>query len=175
MKNHESYRKYKNNYAPNANPIFSNRNIWRVALITVLAVAIEPFLFMSRYQRSVPFSMDYYFHLIKYFFVVAIPVVIILVWLNRREHAKRNKGYGWVGQFEVVHKQSSFVFRYLLLSPGNNNRIKVDHDLFEKVRVGDFIQIRRNAFGGVEAIVRVNNSSGRLARVFSRHAKAVEA
>jgi hypothetical protein len=69
-----------------------------------------------------------------------------------------------VGKFEVVKKRTSFVFRYLLLAPGNGNKIRVNRNFFDKTRVGDFILIRRDALGSVEQINKTKNFSSRLAR-----------
>jgi hypothetical protein len=41
--------------------------------------------------------------------------------------------------------------------------LRVDKDLFEKTRVGDFIQIRRDSLGSIEEVSKVNNFSSRLA------------
>ena len=164
MKHLEFYSKYKTRYPPIVNPIFSKRNWWYVVLITAVAVLIEPFLFMSKYQRSVPFSLNSYVEQIKYFLLIALPFVALLIWVNHRESAKRSRGYGWVGKFEVVKKQTSFVFRYLLLTPGKGNKIRVSKHLFDKTRVGDSILIRRDALGGIEEISKTKNFSRRLAR-----------
>ena len=164
MKHLEFYNKYKTTYPPIANPIFSKRNWWYVVLITAVAVLIEPLLFMSKYQRSVPFSLNYYMELIEYFLLIASPFVALLILASRRESAKRSRGYGWMGKFEVVKKRTLFTFRYLLLAPGNDNKIRVSRNLFDKTRVGDFILIRRDAFGSVEEISKTKNFSSRLAR-----------
>ena len=74
---------------------------------------------------------------------------------------KRSRGYGWLGKFEVVSKKSWFVFHYLRLAPGNG-KLKVDRDLFEKIRVGNIILIRRDALGKIEDVRKVNNLSSRL-------------
>jgi hypothetical protein len=164
MKHLEFYNKYKTTYTPIVNPIFSKRNWWYIVVITVAAVLIEPLLFMSKYKRSVPFSFSYYVELIEYFFLIAIPFIALLIWINMRESTKRSRGYGWVGKFEVIKKKSLFLFRYLLLAPGNGNKIRVSRNLFDKTRVGDFILVRRDALGGVEEVSKTKNFSGRLAR-----------
>jgi len=164
MKHLEFYSKYKTSYPPIVNPIFSKRNWWYVVLITAVAVLIEPLLFMSKYQSSVPFSFSYYMELFEYFLLIAFPFVALLIWVNRRESAKRSRGYGWVGKFEVIKKRSSFLFRYLLLAPGDSNKIKVNRHLFDKTRVGDFVLVRRDALGSVEEISKTKKFSGRLAR-----------
>jgi hypothetical protein len=162
MKNHEFYIKYKTNYQQGTYPIFSKKNWWSMLLITVAAVLIEPLLFMSKYQRSVPFTMNYYVQLIEYFLLVAVPFVAFLVWVNLQERKKLKRGYGWEGKFEVISKTSTFAFCYLFLSPGIDNKLKVDRDLFEKTRVGDFILIRRDALGGIEEVSKVKSFSSRL-------------
>ena len=163
MKNPELYIKYKTNYPPLASSFFSKRNWWRIALITIVAVLIEPFM-IHKNQRSVPFTLDYYLRMIKYFAIIVVPFVAFLFWINWRESIKRNRGYGWIGKFEVIDKQSTFAFCYLLLSPGHNNKLKVKRNLFEKIRTGDFIQIRRDVFGNIEEVSRLDSFSTRLAR-----------
>lgn len=158
MRHRELYSKYKVNYPPIQNPLFSRKNWWRILLITVMAVLIEPLL-MYRHQRSVPFSVDDYLKLSGYFLAIIIPFVAFLFWINWRESIKRNRGYGWVGKFEVVALKSSFLFYYLLLEPDSTNKIRVERSLFEKTRVGDVIQIRRDALGKIEEISKVNFSS----------------
>ena len=168
MKHLEFYSKYKTTYPPIVNPLFSKRNWWYVALIVIAAILIEPLLFMSKYHRSAPFSFSYYVELIGYFFLIAFPFIALLIWVNRRESTKRSRGYGWVGKFEVIKKSSLFLFRYLLLTPGNGNKIRVSRNLFDSTRVGDFILIRRDAFGSVEEISRTKNFSSRLAKRLSK-------
>lgn len=162
MKHPELYVKYKTNYPPLVNPIFSKKNWWRIILITIIAVLIEPFV-MYKNHPSVPISFEYYLQLIEYFIIIAVPFVAFLLWINWRELIKRRKGYGWVGKFEVIGKQSSFLFCYLLLMPENDHKLRVDRNFFEKTRVGDFIQVKRDAFENIEEVSRVKNFSNRMA------------
>ncbi len=167
MKHHEFYTKYKTSYPPIINPIFSKRNWWHIVIITVGAVLIGP-LVMYKHQRSAPLSFNYYIRLIEYSLYIIIPLVGVLIWSNWRESTKRSKGYSWIGKFEVINKQSSIAFCYLFLAPGNSNKIKVNRALFEKVRVGDLVKVRRDALGNIEEISKVSKFSSRLARVASR-------
>jgi hypothetical protein len=167
MKQLEFYSKYKTSYPPTVNPLFSKGNWWRIALITVIAALIGPLIFY-KHQTSVSFSLDYYIRLIEYFFVTVTPFVAFLIWANWRAATMRKRGYGWVGKFEVINKRSTFPFHYFLLAPGNNNQIRVSRTLFEKISLGDFILIRRDVFGVIEKISKINNVSGRLARVGPR-------
>ena len=162
MKHPEFYVKYKTNYPPLVNPIFSKRNWWRIVLITVVAILIEP-LVMYKNQRFIPISFEYYLQLIAYFIIIAVPFVTFLLWVNWRELIKRKKGYGWVGKFEVIGKRSSFLFCYLLLRPDSNHKLRVDRNFFQKTRIGDFIQVKRDVFENIEEISRIKNISNRLA------------
>lgn len=162
MKHPEFYVKYKTNYPPLVNPVFSKRNWWRIVLITVVAILIEP-LVMYKNQRSVPISFEYYLQLIEYFIIIAVPFVAFLLWVNWRELIKRRKGYGWVGKFEVIGKRSSLLFCYLLLMPDSNHKLRVDRSFFQKTRIGDFIQVKRDAFENIEEVSRIKNISNRLA------------
>ncbi len=174
MKNLEFYSKYKTSYPPLVSPFFSKENWWRIGLITLVAVLIEP-LIMYKHQRSVPLSFDYYLRLVGYFVAIVVPFVLFLLWINWRESLKRSRGYGWVGKFEVIDKQSSFVFCYLLLSPGIKNTLKVNRAVFHKIRIGDVVQIRRDALGSLEEISRVNNFSSRVAKAATkRNSKTAE-
>lgn len=172
MRHQEHYKKYKVKYPTLVNPMFSRKNWWRIILITAAAVLVEPLL-MYRHNRSIPFSTTYYLQTIKYLSIFVFPFCGFLFWVNWRELLKRERGYGWVGKFEVVAKGSSFPFRYLLLSPGDNNKLKVDRELFEKVREGDFILIRRDALGNLEEASKVKDISNRLAKAnrFSKTSK----
>jgi len=163
MKHQEYYSKYKTNYPPVENPIFSKRTWWHSALIIVAAVLIEP-LILYKNQRSVPFSLHYYLQVTGYCLAIAVPFVALLLWLNWRESTKRRRGYVWLGKFEVVDKRASFLLHFLLLTPGSANKIRVDRGLFEKTRVGDFMLIRRDAMGKIEDIRRISNFSNRLAK-----------
>lgn len=164
MKHHEFYRKYKTSYPPVVNPIFYRKNWWYIVLMTVVVVLIEP-LIMYRRQRSIPFSLEYYVKLIEYLTFIIVPFIAFLYWINRRELIKQSRGYGWVGKFEVIGKQSSFIRKYLLLKPGDGHKLKVQRSLFEKTRIGDFIVIRRDALGNIEEVTKSKNLSRRLARV----------
>ena len=163
MKHLEFYRKYKTSYTPILNPLFSKRNWWRISLISFAAMLVGP-LILYKNQRSIPLSFGHYLLLMRYFLIIVLPLLSFLIWANWRESLKRTRGYKWIGKFEVINKQTSLAFRYLLLSPGNGNRIKVDRDLFERTRAGDFIVIRRDALGNIEEINKVNNFPKRLAR-----------
>ncbi len=167
MKHQEFYNKYKTKYLPLVNPIFSKRNWWRIILITLSVVLIEP-LILYRHQKSNPFSLEYYLQVIPYIVYIVVPLVAFLFWANGRESLKRNRGYRWEGKFEVLNKQSSFLFCFLLLAPGSRNKIKVDRKLFEKVRVGDFVLISRDSLGNIEEVRIVNDFSSRLGKANSK-------
>jgi hypothetical protein len=157
MKHVEFYTKYRTSYPAIANPIFSKGSRWTIFLIAMVAIIVAPLILYNQ-QRPLPFSLSQYFRLVESFLVFAFPFVALLVWNNWRESAKRSKGYGWVGKFEVINKQSNFVFSYLLLSPGNEHKIKVDRSLFLKTRIGDNILIHRDVFGSLVRISRVKKS-----------------
>jgi len=167
VKHQEFYIKYKTNCPPLINPIFSKGNWWRVVLTALGAVLIEP-LISFKQHRSVPLSLTYYLQLIEYFFFIAVPFVAFLFWINWRESVRRTRGYGWVGKFEVVNKRLSLASCYLLLTPGHGNKLRVNRVLFERTRIGDIIQIRRDAFGAIEEISKINNSASRLAKAAAR-------
>ena len=137
-------------------------------MITVAAVLIEPLVIMYKHQRTFPFSFDDYLELAVYFLLIVVPFVLFLFWVNWRESTKRRRGYGWVGKFEVIKKRSLFAFHYLLLAPGSKNKIKVNQRLFDSTKVGDFVEIRRDVFGGVEGVNRIKNFSSRLAPRLSK-------
>jgi len=160
MKRYEYYSKYKVNYPPTINPVFYKKNYWQIVWQTLVAVLVEP-LIMYKYQRSVAFSFNNYLRLMEYCFLIAVPFIAFFVWLNWRESVKRSRGYGWLGKFEVIKKKSWFVFHYLQLAPGDS-KLKVEGDLFEKIRVGNIILIRRDALGKIEEVRKVNNLSNRL-------------
>jgi hypothetical protein len=162
MKYQEFYVKYKTSHPPVTVSLFTKRNWWRIVLITIAAVLIEPLVIMHKHQRSFPFSFNDYLELAIYFLLIVVPFVAFLFWVNWREATKRRRGYGWVGKFEVIKKRSLFVFHYLLLSPGTKNRIKVNQRLFDRTKVGDFVEVRRDIFGGIEAVSKIKNFSSRL-------------
>lgn len=166
MKLHEFYTKSKTNYPTLVNPIFSKRNWWQVVLITAFAVLVEP-LVLYRQQRLNSFSLDYYLKIAEYFLIIVVPFVAFLMWTNWRESVKRSKGYCWMGKFEVVTKETTLVGNYIILSP-SLDKMRVDRKLFEKIREGDFIQVRRDVFGQLEEIKRVNSFSSRLAKIRNR-------
>jgi hypothetical protein len=100
--------------------------------------------------------------------VIIVPFVSFLLWTNWRESIVQKKGYGWVGKFEVIGKQSKFAFKFLLLSPGKRNRMKVSLDMFERTRVGEFILIYRDSLGRIEKVNKVKDLSSRLSRIESK-------
>jgi hypothetical protein len=163
MKHEEFYSKYKASGTPAVDLIFIKRNRWHIVLITIVVVLIGP-LIMYRHYRGVPFSLDYYLRVIGYLLCIYVPLIAFLFWSSHQESIKRKRGYSWVGKFEVMAKQTSFVFCYFVLAPGSDHKIKVSRSLFDKIRVGDFIMIRRDALGKIEEVSRVNNLSARLSR-----------
>lgn len=173
MRHPEFYVKYRTNYPPLVNPLFTKRNWWRILLITLAAVLIEP-LIMYKNLRSVPFSFEYYLQLIEYVSLIAVPFVAFLLWVNWRELIKRKRGYVWVGKFVVVDKQSSLGFFYFYLAPGYHHHIKVNRRLYEKTSLGDFIRVRRDALGTIEEVSKINNVSGRLSKVGGKRSKLNE-
>lgn|SRR6478609_6327322 len=163
MKSLEFYHKHKTRYPSRVNPIFSRRNLWHLILIIAAGVLVEP-VAMYKYNRSIPFTLHYYFQTVKYSLLVAVPFGAFIFWANWRELKKRSKGYEWVGKFEVVDKKTRLTFCYLYLNPGDKSKIRVHRSLFEKTRIGDFIVIRRDVFGSLEAISKVKNLPSRLAK-----------
>jgi len=51
----------------------------------------------------------------------------------------------------------------LLLRPDSNHKLRVDRNFFQKTRIGDFIQVKRDVFENIEEISRIKNISNRLA------------
>ena len=164
MRHHEFYIKRKTNYPSVVNPIFPIRNGWRIVMTTGIVVLIEPLIMMYKNQRLAQFTFPYYFQLIEYLLLIVVPFLVFLFWVNWRDWIKRKSGYVWLGKFEVISKRSTFVFAYLLLAPGIDNKVKVSQTLFQNIRVGDFVEIRRDALGGIEEITRVKDISIRLAK-----------
>ncbi len=164
MKHLEFYSKYKISYPPLANPLFSKKNWWWIVLITALAALMGPLLMFKR-SKAIPFSISFYIQLSEYFLILFTPFVGFLLWVNWRELKKRKRGYGWVGKFEVIGKESLLSFNYLKLAPGINNKLKVDRDLFDKVRIGDSVLIRRDSLGNIEGLSKVSNFSSRITRI----------
>jgi len=156
MKHQELYRKYKTNYSPAMNP-------WGVLIVTLIAILVEPLMASTKYKLA-PFSFGSYLHQIKYFSFVGVPFGLFLFWTNWRESVKRNRGFCLVGKFEVIGKRSSFMFNHLVLSPGDKNELKVDKKLFNKIHVGDFVIIRRDALGDVNEVRSVSNFLSRMSR-----------
>jgi hypothetical protein len=166
MKNYEFYSKHKSSHQTTLNPAFYTRNWWQIILPALSAVLIGP-LIIYKYQRSALFSLNYYFRLLEYCFLIVVPFISFLLWHIWREVIKRNSGYSWIGKFEVLEKKS-FVFYYLLLAPGNS-KVKVERSLFERIHIGNFILIRRDALGGIEEIRKVNHLSSRLSKTAVRN------
>lgn len=154
MRHHAFYTKYK--VRDRKLPMFSKRNAWSIILMTIGIVLCGPVIMYRHYYKSVPFSLTYYKQLISYLLIVYIPLIAFLFWRFRRELLKRSRGYAWVGKFKVAAKRSSFLFFYLMLIPGSDHRIKVNRSLFEKIRVGDFIVVRRDAIGKIENVTKIN-------------------
>jgi hypothetical protein len=172
MKELEFYTKYKTTYTALVNPIFSKNNWGYVVLMAVVAVLIEPLIMYGRY-RSFPFSFENYLQVITYLSFVMVPFVAFLFWVNWREAIKQSRGYGWMGTFEVTKKRLTFSRCYLFLAPGNNHKVKVDRKLFDKIRVGDFVEIRRDALGGLEAVDKVRNFSNHISKARNKRAGKV--
>lgn len=163
MKSLEFYHKHRLKYPSRVNPIFSKRNLWHLIVIIAAGVLVEP-VALYKYNKSIPFTLHYYFQAIKYSLLVAVPFGAFIFWVNWRELKKKSEGYEWVGKFEVVDKKTVLTFCYLHLAPGGKNKIRVHWGLFEKIRIGDFIVIRRDVFGNLEKINKVKNLPSRLAK-----------
>ncbi len=156
MKHQEFYKKYKMSYPPMISP-------WSIVLIMAVAAVVVP-LFMYRNVRTLSFSLSEYLKQVEYFLFIGVPFGFFLFWVNWREAAKRKKRYCWMGKFEVTSKTSSLLFCYLSLVPGKENKLRVDRRLFNKTNIGDYIIIRRDAFGKVDEVKRVNDVLNRLTR-----------
>ncbi len=168
MKQFEFYKKYKTSYPALENPIFTKGNFRITIAVVVIGTLLEP-LILYRHFRNIPFSFHYYVQQIEYFLIFVVPVMSLIFWAYWREILKRSEGYRWVGKFEVKDKQQSlFNHFYLALSPGNNNKLKVERSLFNKIRVGDSIIVHRDVFGNVEEIKKISSFSSRVAKVRDR-------
>lgn len=172
MKDLDLYRKYKTKYGAAEDQAPYKRSAGLIIAMSVAAMLLGPLL-LFKYSKGVAFSTPYYLQHVAYFSLVTLPFTFFLVWSYRREAIKQSSGYRWVGKFEVLDKQSSLTYLYLVLSPGTNNKVKVERSLFEKTRIGDFIIILRDALGNVEEIKRVNRFSNQLKTVRSYSRKKV--
>lgn len=167
MKDLDLYRKYKTKYGATEDQAPYKRSAGLIIAMSVAATLLGPLL-LFKYSKGVAFSTSYYLQHVAFFSLVTLPFAIFLVWSYRRETLKQSSGYRFVGKFEVLDKQSCLTYLYLVLSPGINNKVKVERSLFEKTRIGDFIIILRDALGNVEEIKRVNRFSSRLSQLPSR-------
>jgi hypothetical protein len=156
MKHQEYYRKYKTTYPPSIHG-------WNIVWAIAVAALVEPLLVLSKVKRM-DFSFHYYLEQLEYFMWFAIPAGLFLAHVYKKESMKRNKGYYWLGKFEVIGKQSSLLSDYLQLAPGRGHKLKVERSLFDKTKIGDFIVIRRDALGGLDEVRRVNNLLARVAK-----------
>jgi len=161
MKNHEFYRKYKTTYPPVSK--FSREDWWQLIVISLAAILVAP-LIVYKNDHHNPFTQSYYLQQIKYFLLVGIPYAMYYFWTRWLQRVKRNRGYGWVGKFEVIRKRSSILFCYLVLAPGTANRLKVSRSLFDSIREGDFVMIYKDALGKIERVTRVKDFAARLSR-----------
>lgn len=171
MKHRGFYKKYKSSSAT-VNPMFSRENMPLTLLIIIVALLAAP-LMVYKYRRASVFSFEYYVQQLIFILAVATPILTILFWVNWREIEKRSKGYGWVGKFEVLAKRSSFLSCYLLLTPGDGNKIKVDRLLFENTKVGDAVLIYRDLRGNIEGVEKVNDLGSRVARLAIKQSKGL--
>jgi len=163
MKHLEFYVKHKT-HRPTALNEYAQKGWWHNLVITVAVVLIEPLIMYKHYRHVIPFSQSYYLHQVKYALWVGVPYSIFRLWSRWRGTEKRRRGYRWVGKFEVISKHSFFLLYFLTLSPGEGNRIRVDGAFFQKVRVGDFIIIRRDALGTLEKVINVRRFTTSLTR-----------
>jgi hypothetical protein len=149
MKHQEYYRKYKTTYPPTL-------DIFNVIWAIIVAALVEPFLVLSKVKKM-NFSIQAYLEQLEYFLFFAFPVGLFLAYVHWKESVKRQRGFCWVGKFQVVDKKLSRLSCHLILTPDNKHKLKVDRRLFDKTRIGDFIIIRRDALGGIGEVRRVNN------------------
>ena len=133
-------------------------------LIAIGGVLIEPFVVYKK-LRHIPFTQSYYLEQVKYFVLLCTPFVVVYFWTSWKESVKRSRGYCWIGKFEVIRKQKSFLACYLWLNPGKDNKVKVNRNLFYQVHEGDNVMIRRDAFGKIERVQRVKSIAMRLRRL----------
>lgn len=161
MKNNEFYKKYKTN-ALRVDK-HSNEPWWQVALTGAATVLMEPLVVYKRFRR-VPFTMDFYLEQMKYFLLIGVPFVLFYLWYKWQRSIKMNRGYYWVGKFEVVRKLKVFTFCYLILTPGIENKVRVSSSLFTKIREGDFVIVRRDSLWGIEQITHVKDFAARLTK-----------
>jgi hypothetical protein len=152
VKHQEHYRKYKATYPPTLD-VFSI--IWTI----VVAALVEPFLILSKVKPT-NVSVHDYLEQLEYFALFAFPVGLLLAYVHWKESIKRHRGYCWIGKFQVKDKKLSRLSCYLTLTPGQEHRLKVDRNLFDKTKVGDFIIVRRDALGVIDEVKRVNNLLG---------------
>ncbi len=163
--NSEFYRKCKTKFSPAVK--LSRVDWWLIVLIGIGGVLIEPFIVYKK-LRHIPFTPSYYIDQVKYFVLLCIPFVLVYFWTSWKESVKRSRGYCWIGKFEVIKKQKSFLACYLWLNPGKDNKLKVNRKFFYKVHEGDSVMIRRDALGKIERVIQVKGVAARLRRLSGR-------
>lgn len=163
MKHLELYKMCKAASTHATRSVQSTGNLPRTALLLLTVLLVEP-LIMYKYYRRVPFSLDYYLHQIGYFSLILIPLGIVLLWTTWRDDYRQRCSYNWIGNFKVRAKYEGLFSCFLLLSPGEENRIKINRRFYYRTRVGDSIIIKRDALGVIKEIKRTGNIKSRLAR-----------
>lgn len=154
MKHQEHYRKYKANYPV---LVYIPGVIWAIGV----AALVEPFIVLNKAKRA-GFSLYDYFNQLQYFLLLILPIGLFLTYTYWKESVKRQRGFRWVGKFRVIDKKALPLKCYLFLYPGSDHKITVQRDTFSRVKIGDFIIIRRDSLGKIEKINHVNNWFGRL-------------
>jgi hypothetical protein len=114
MKNEEFYSKSKSKDKIVIRPIVNKKNWWVFVTLTFLAIAIEPIILM-KYRKLISLSWQDYFQQVFLIAKFLIPLEVLILWFPQvRQMAIQKKGFDWIGKFEVLDKEISLGFHYLI-------------------------------------------------------------
>ncbi|NOT75744.1 MAG: hypothetical protein HOP08_12530 [Cyclobacteriaceae bacterium] len=173
MKNEEYYSKSKPRDKFLIRPYLTKTNWWIIAVLSLLIIAYGPIQWM-KHKGVILFSWDNYFHLVLLAAALIIPLETLVLWFPQiRLILIQKKGFDWIGKFEVIDKEFLLGFHYLVVHPGTAHKLKVDADVYHKIKIGDDLLVRRNALGDVKEAVRVPNMHRRVMRCVTAERKLI--
>jgi hypothetical protein len=140
-----------------------NGNLGLTLTVVFAALLLEP-LIVYKHHRIESFSLEFYLNQLGFFSLLFVPLSGFIFWKGWLEHLKKNRGYGWIGKFEVRDKRASLISYYLLLSPGHGNKVRINRRLFYQTRAGDFVTVTRDALGNIKEVKKLNGIKARLTK-----------
>jgi hypothetical protein len=149
-------------------PFFTKSNWWEFILIIVISVFVAP-IYKSKGRVLLLETYDKYMDLVFLMIGLVCCIALPILWVVQiKPLLIRKLGYYCVGNFEVKKKIELLKLICTIQLPGKFQWVFVSRPLFDSIKLGDIVEVKRSCLGGLEGIQKVRFSQQRVKKLIKK-------